>query len=236
MDEKTAELRDVFLEVTDEESVTERQDGGRGTLVDGEDARALDDRLADVVAELREREGLTTPLPDAALVRVVRAFYEGADDAAIAERVQSAAPAGEEATPATDEIDAEAVFRGRLALHLLRDADADAGVDLDALRGALEDAGHEPTDWVADGESDPAVDDEALAEALGVTPDAVARGRRVLATRAAIRRTNDRYRTAFDRILADSELSGSLTLAAGSHGLTEAIEGQEIADDADLSF
>jgi len=48
MDEKTEELRDIFIDVTDEDTVTESQEETRGSLIDREGIR---DRLEGVVDE-----------------------------------------------------------------------------------------------------------------------------------------------------------------------------------------
>ncbi|MFC7097441.1 conditioned medium-induced protein 4 [Halobaculum marinum] len=116
MDEKTAELRDIFLDTTGGETVTERQEEGRGSLAAESDA---DGRIAELVARMRERYEFASDLDDAALQRVVRLFFEDAADAAIAAAVDA-----DEAT----------VFDARMDLHLVRDADREAPFDLAELR------------------------------------------------------------------------------------------------------
>ena len=122
MDEKTEELRDIFQDVTDEDTVTESQDDGHGSLASETD---VEDRLRDTVATMRDRLDFQTSLDDEALTTVVRRFYAGDDDDAIADEVDS---------------DAETVRDARHDLHLVRDDDAP--VDLDAVRDAADD----PTD------------------------------------------------------------------------------------------
>ena len=46
MDEKTAELRDIFIEATGSDTVTEQQSESRGSLADVDDPEATVDRLA----------------------------------------------------------------------------------------------------------------------------------------------------------------------------------------------
>ncbi len=124
MDEKTADLRDLFVETTGEESVTERQTAGRGTLVDDGDATTVHE----VVAAMRGRYAFTTVLDDAALVAVVRGVHEGRDDDAIAGELG---------------VDPAAVVDARFDLHLVRDADRDPPTGVDAAllqRRAAEDA------------------------------------------------------------------------------------------------
>ena len=66
MDEKTAELRDIFVEVTDEETVTESQEESPGSLADRDEAD--EERLAALVGTMRERCSFETELADGTLV------------------------------------------------------------------------------------------------------------------------------------------------------------------------
>ncbi|MFC4990074.1 MULTISPECIES: conditioned medium-induced protein 4 [Saliphagus] len=117
MDEKTEELRDIFTEVTEgEETVTESQEEGRGSL--DRDERSVDERLEEIVAEMRERYGFESDLGDDELLSVVEEFYEGSDDEEIADVVGR---------------DPEAVFAARMDLHLVTEADGE-GVDLPTVR------------------------------------------------------------------------------------------------------
>lgn len=122
MNEKTAELRDIFVDVADEETVTESQREGHGSLVS---ESTVDERLLAVIGEMRERCGFATSHSDEELLQVVKGFYADEDDDAIA--------AAADATP-------EEVREARYDLHLLRDADTDASFDLAALRRALDES------------------------------------------------------------------------------------------------
>lgn len=122
MDEKTAELRDIFLDVSEDETVTESQQDTRGSLASDEE---IDARIADTVAEMREAFAFDTDLGDDALVTVVRAFYRGADDTEIAAALDA-------------DVAADDVREARLDLHLLRPEDTDPDFDLAALRDRLE--------------------------------------------------------------------------------------------------
>ncbi|UPV75668.1 conditioned medium-induced protein 4 [Halorussus limi] len=122
MDEKTAELRDIFMDVTDESTVTERQEETHGSL---SSETAIDDRLADVVGRMRDRYDFGTTLSDEDLVTVIRRFYAGDSDAEIARELGDASLG-------------ETVARARIDLHLVRDADEDAPFDLDDLRELLD--------------------------------------------------------------------------------------------------
>lgn len=124
MDEKTEELRDIFMAVAEDDTVTESQEEPPGSLA--ADDADVDDRIAAVIERMRERFEFATELPDEDLVTVVRAFYDGEDDATIADDVG---------------VSPETVFRARMDLHLLRDDDADAPFDVTTLRNrADEDA------------------------------------------------------------------------------------------------
>ncbi len=116
MDEKTEELRDIFIDVTDEDTVTERQEETRGTLLEDGDVK---ERLLDVIASMRERYGFGTDLDDEALCQLVHAYYDGATDAEIADELDVARTT---------------VGRARLNLHLVRDRDTDAPFELETLR------------------------------------------------------------------------------------------------------
>jgi hypothetical protein len=120
MDEKTEELRDIFMDVTDEETVTESQEDTHGSLNSEAD---VEQRLRDVVAQMRDEQDFETTLSDEDLVTVVRGYYAGESDADIAADLGDA--------------DEETVARARVDLHLFRDADAP--FDLVELRDLLED-------------------------------------------------------------------------------------------------
>jgi len=118
MDEKTEELRDIFVEVTDEKQVTESQAEERGSLVDADDAD-IEQRVLAVVDRMREQYDFRTDLDDEELCRVVKGFYDGADDEAIA---------------ADLDVDTETVFRARMDLHLVDEQDTAFPFDLGTLR------------------------------------------------------------------------------------------------------
>ena len=122
MDEKTESLRDIFIDVTDESTVTERQEDTRGSLArEG----TPEERTREVVEAMDERYDLTTDLDVERLVELVAAFYAEEDDAAIAEAL------GE--SP-------RAIERARLDLHLVRERDTDAPIEPSTLRERLADA------------------------------------------------------------------------------------------------
>jgi len=129
MDDRTEALGDLFESVTGAAEVTAEQAEGRGTLA-GEEGD-VDARLGAVVDAMRERYDFATDLDRAAYCRVVREFFDGTGDAAVA---------------AALEVDAATVRRARLDLHLLRAGDA-GPVDLAALARACSE--HEELEAVA---------------------------------------------------------------------------------------
>jgi hypothetical protein len=169
MDERREELRDIFVEATGTEEATARQRDDRGSLVGDADEAAV----REVVERMRERYAFEADLGTDALVRVAAGVFDGETDTEIASAL---------------DVDPGTVFRARMDLHLVRDADRDAPFDLAAL-----------ADLVADG-----ADDAACAAALDADPATVSRYRRVLASEAAALRVNDRFRDAFADHLADA--------------------------------
>jgi|AntRauTorcE11898_2_1112593.scaffolds.fasta_scaffold00356_6 hypothetical protein len=123
MDEQTEELRDLFVETTGEESVTEDQEDDRGDLTDvtADDA---EQRIDELVGGMRERYAFASGLDDDALVRVVTGFYGGESDAEIADAVDA---------------DEGTVFRARMDLHLVRESEHDAPLPLTELRELIVD-------------------------------------------------------------------------------------------------
>ncbi|WP_332897441.1 conditioned medium-induced protein 4 [Haladaptatus sp. CMSO5] len=119
MDEKTESLRNLFLSVAGDTTVTEQQEASRGSLTSKTGVRK---RLTAIIAKMRERYAFTTELTDAKLATLVEAYYEDESDDAIA---------------TTLDVTPETVFHARMDLHLVRDSDVDTDFDLDALRTAL---------------------------------------------------------------------------------------------------
>jgi hypothetical protein len=118
LDEKTEELRDLFLDVADEETVTERQEETPGSLTD---ERPVEERLTAVIERMRESYEFDTYRSIEAYRRLVRGFFEDETD------LESAFDADE------DEL-----FRARMDLHLLREEDTEFPFELRELRERLE--------------------------------------------------------------------------------------------------
>jgi hypothetical protein len=182
MDEKTESLRDLFVETTGTDSVTEAQAEGRGTLTDRDGE--TESRVRDVVAEMRARYGFTSGLADdvAALAAVARAFHSGEGDAAVAAAV---------------DVDEVTVRNARFDLHLVREADREPP------------AGVEARDLTELAETGASLGEAA--DALDADPATLALPYRAALTDAASRRVNDRYREEFAALLTDADLRGRLT-------------------------
>jgi len=121
MDEKTEELRDIFIDVADGDTVTERQEKARGSLT--ADESAVEEKLADAIGRMREEFEFETDLDGDALRAVVRRFYDGDDDTAIAGELG---------------VERAAVVEARHDLHLLRERELQPPFELSALRRLLE--------------------------------------------------------------------------------------------------
>jgi hypothetical protein len=219
MDEKTAELRDLFVDATGSETVTERQEAARGTLVDRDD-EAVGEGVHDLVAAMRERYGFSTRLDDDAYALVARGRFADENDAAIAAAIRDGlGDTDGDGDVDPDEIDAETVRKARLDLHLVRESDrevdADGGGD-----------GDEPPFAYADLKRLTAAGNSIVecAEELDAQPDTVARYAAVARTDIASTRANDRFRDAFRDLLTDADIEGSLASDAREDGLREATE------------
>lgn len=123
MDRKTEELRDIFMDVADDGTVTESQEESRGSLTDRPD---IDSRLYELVSELRERYGFTSGLDDDTLVALARHFYDDRDDDEIVDALDA-------------DLDRFEVFIARTDLHLLHEDDLPGDEDVETLREVRED-------------------------------------------------------------------------------------------------
>ncbi|MFB6111695.1 MAG: conditioned medium-induced protein 4 [Halobacteriaceae archaeon] len=175
MKEKTEELRDIFMDVTDEETVTERQAETHGSLASEEDVA---EQLHAVVAEMHSKLDFGTSLSTDELVTVVRGYYDGKSDTAIARDLGDASLS-------------KTVARARQELHLLRDSDRDPPFDFEAFREAVDDESTAST----------------LADRFDVSESTIRRYRRVVEAQQEMRRLNNRYVDEFDRLLEDADLS-----------------------------
>jgi len=202
MDEKTAELRDIFQDVADTETVTESQSDDRGSLADED---ALREQLREVIDRLAANEGLSVDLERDALVDVVIGYYDGQDDETIARTLDNL----------DADADADTVRRARHACHLLRTGDLDAGFDVDRLR-TFRREGLAPS---------------TCADRLGSDPETVERVAEALSARSAMIGTGRRYPDAFESTLAEAGLTGQFTVDAKRDGLEGATADAEVETD-----
>lgn len=194
MDEKTEELRDIFMDVSEEGTVTEEQAEGHGSLTDV-DEETVDEHLLDVIADMRERYDFGTDLSAETYCAIVRGFYEGRDDALLAGQL---------------DMDEETVFSARMDLHLVGEDDTDAPLSMAALRDAISSA--------------EGPDTETLAAELDADPADITHYRQIAAAQNAARRASHRFQTAFEDALADADLSIQLTVDVTDDGLDDATE------------
>jgi len=194
MDEKTATLREIFIEATGDETVTERQAESPGAITES-DREGTADRLAELVDAMGDRYAFATDLDAAGYERVVRGFFDGESDEAIAAEVGVAE---------------ETVFRARLDLHLVAETDRDGPVDLNELKRLS-------------AEGVPTEDRAARVEA-DVDPETVRRYAAVADADVASTRVNHRFRDAFERLLTDADLGADHAADVHDDGLREAAE------------
>jgi len=219
MDEKTSDLRDLFVETTGSDTVTERQAESRGTLTDRDEA-AVDERVREIVAAMRERYDFSTDLDDATYARIARGRFEEDDDESIAtalveEREESGD--GEESGNVEEPpsvADPATVRDARLDLHLVREADRE--VDHDAFEY------DDLKQLTAEGRSI-----VECADALDADPDAVAKHARVARVDLTSTRANDRFRDELRDLLTDAEIEGNHAETARDDGLEAATEDME---------
>ncbi len=127
MDEKTEELRDIFLDVADDETVTESQEESRGSVADsGETDR---ERLAATIEEMQAKFEFETDLGTEALQQLVEQFYDDVDDETIASALS---------------ISTDAAFEARMDLHLVRDDDPPGVTADEETWGLLRESAAEP--------------------------------------------------------------------------------------------
>ncbi len=119
MDEKTEQLRDLFVDVTRGEAVTEQQRETPGTLADDE---SKDERIRELIEAMDERYGLPETIDREGYLTVAYGFYDGQTDEELATELS---------------VSAKAVRRARFALHLVHDADHEGPVDPHRIREAV---------------------------------------------------------------------------------------------------
>jgi hypothetical protein len=122
MDEKTAELRDIFIDTTGSDTVTESQEETRGSLT--ETGGQADARVVEIIGTMRDKYTFVSGLEDDDLQQVVEQFHDGESDTDIADTIG---------------VDEDTVFNARMDLHLVRETDRTAPFELAELRALLVD-------------------------------------------------------------------------------------------------
>ncbi len=209
MDEKTAELRDLFLETTGAETVTEGQEESPGSLT-ARDESAVESRLAELIETMCDRYDFRTDLDVGAYARVARGhFTEDESDAEMA---------------ADLDVGAETVRTARFDLHLVAGADREAPFEYDRLKRLVTEG--DEVDVLA-GPSENGTDADpvaAFATELGVDAETVRRYLPVACADLASTRANHRFRDEFRDLLTDAEIEGAYAADARDDGLREATE------------
>lgn len=193
MDEKTEELREIFLDVADDDTVTEHQDDDRGSL---ESDRDIETELQEVLKEMRDRYEFRTDFTNKRLIDLVKGFYEGNSDEELADSFDVAT---------------DTIREARLDLHLVRSAERDAPFDVTAASRAHTDGA--------------TIDD--LCERYDVSPSLMREKLRIHEVDQRSRQVNQRFRDAFDSILADMELTTRMVSDVHEDGLEDATDGLE---------
>ncbi len=199
MDEKTEALRDLFVDATGAETVTERQAESPGSLTD-RDEDAVAARVAELVSTMRERYAFDAGLNNAGYRRVAVGFFDDEDDATIAAALADGSMS----------IDADVVREARFDLHLVDEDDRDtpAPVEYAAVKRAVA-ADRRITE---------------LAATFSVDAETVDAYVPVAEADLASTRVNDRFRDELRTLLTDADLEGSHAATAREDGLRDATE------------
>jgi hypothetical protein len=212
MDEKTADLRDIFIETTGTETVTDEQQNDRGSLIDSDDT-TVDDRLHAIITQIRNRFDDELSLSTETAALIARGFFNPQFNSEAGDDNQWSRIADAQLAASIDDpdIDSETVFAVRMSLHLITDADRKAPFDLDRLR-SLRAEGMTAT---------------ACADTLETTTETVNRLVRVIEAEAESRQVSHRFRASLANLLSDSALSERLATDARRDGLEPAIDDME---------
>jgi hypothetical protein len=200
MDNKTANLRDLFIETTGSKKTTESQAVDRGTLVKRAAADDVDAALSDIVDEMEATFTFRSSLSQERYVELIKTFYSVGGQSAwsISEDAQfRPSVAG----------DAVVIRTARTDLHLI--ADVDRIGPLSPNEAYQRSANHSLS---------------AIANTVGCDIDTIERLVHVGKAESESRRVNHQYRNTFRQLLTDAELSEQLTADAREDGLREATE------------
>lgn len=190
-------LTDIYMEVSQgTETTTEQQEEQRGSW---RASRSGDTEttIRETIAEMRDRYGLETTLSDDQLVTLVKAYFEGDGDTAIARRLGDAS------------LD-KTVTRARLSLHLFRERDTAADFDVAGLRECFE-AGNSGAE---------------CARRLDIGKSTANRYRRIFTAKAEADRVDNEYTDRFRRYCRETSDDGELEpISVEDDGLADAVAG-----------
>lgn len=195
---KTDRLREIFLEVADEKTVTEQQDQTTGAVYDSGARENVDAEIETIIDDLRAEYGLDTSLDTTQLTTLVRRFYAEESDTEIARALGDAS------------LD-RTVARARVKLQLFRDSDFDAPFEINRLHDLMD--SECPT--------------TEIAEELGVSESTVRAYQRVLIAEQQAAASNFTYRDQFAAVVAAENKGGETETRTLDDGLADAIDGAE---------
>lgn len=118
MEKKTKQLREIFMEVAGDPTITESQVADRGTLTSSTD---VDDKLRAVIVLMLDSYDFRTSIPLDDLIVVVKQFFAGATDEEIVPELETS-------------VSPQTVSRARINLHLITDDDKQPSFDYEAFR------------------------------------------------------------------------------------------------------
>ena len=163
------DLTAIYMDVSKgDTTTTERQEDHRGRWSSNTN---IDQQIRSTIEEMRERYELSTQLSPDQLVTLVRGFFQGEGDTAIARRL------GDSSLDKT-------VTRARLGLHLFRERDTTTEVDLEALSECFE-AGNSGTE---------------CARQLNIAASTANQYRRILSAQQEAKRVENTYYERFRRL------------------------------------
>lgn len=122
MTNKTEELRKIFLDVSEEHTLTEEQENGTGNLVVEQDELPLIAEIQEILGE----QGIDTRFPPDEISTIVKRYFKGDSDTGIARKLGNSS------------LD-KSVRRLRIKLHLFRERDFNAPFELKRLESLLAD-------------------------------------------------------------------------------------------------
>lgn len=239
MDERTERLRDIFVDATGSETVTESQSESPGSLIN-RDETAVTAEFGASLEAMRERYSFETDLSTAAYARIARGFFADESDDEIAEALRAAAEGadddGADGADGADDADDDGADGADANIDDDADDDTNANADTSAnINAATVSQARFDLHLVGAADRAVPVSYEALLERVAAGDDAAACAAALAVDVAAIEaalpaaradvasaRVNDRFRDEFRALFTDADLSESHAKTAREDGLAEA--------------